>query len=257
MSNLVGLLVPAGLLSLAIFMHILACAMYNNWWPLMSLLLYALMLLPLAALARQSESLFDSAPTGFHWAIFLLASLVTLVIGVPIVMWHVDVIESGSVSAAPLISRLTATSPPPNGPDMPTTATGLLQPLGLCAAARHRRFCRIVRREAKRRLGLSRALGSLRPRHPRAPEWVVRATAGRMLYGLYLAAPQQAPRYRLDRAVSRGSGRALAARPGAGCVGGRAFFGNESSECESCSKTRQCGSSGARYTTCAPRRVSD
>ncbi|EOD24520.1 hypothetical protein EMIHUDRAFT_351167 [Emiliania huxleyi CCMP1516] len=97
MSNLVGLLVPAGLLSLAIFMHILACAMYNNWWPLMSLLLYALMLLPLAALARQSESLFDSAPTGFHWAIFLLASLVTLVIGVPIVMWHVDVIESGSV----------------------------------------------------------------------------------------------------------------------------------------------------------------
>lgn len=254
MSNLVGLLVPAGLLSLAIFMHILACAMYNNWWPLMSLLLYALMLLPLAALARQSESLFDSAPTGFHWAIFLLASLVTLVIGVPIVMWHVDVIESGSVSAAPLISRLTATSPPPNGPDMPTTATGLLQPLGLCAAARHRRFCRIVRREAKRRLGLSRALESLRPRHPRAPEWVVRATAGRMLYGLYLAAPQQAPRYRLDRAVSRG---ALSGRAQAQGVWAGAFFGNESSECESCSKTRQCGSSGARYTTCAPRRVSD
>jgi len=98
MGSLVGLLVPAGLLSLSLFMHILSCALYNNWWPLIAWLLYALMLLPLAVLMREGESAFEpGSAAAKHWSLFVLSTLITLVIGVPITLWHVDVIESGPV----------------------------------------------------------------------------------------------------------------------------------------------------------------
>lgn len=97
-SSLVGLLVPAGLLSLAIFMHILACALFNNWWPMLSILLYVLMLLPAGLLLRDSESLFEpGSAAGKQWSVWLLSSLVTFVIGLPIVLCHVEVIETGAV----------------------------------------------------------------------------------------------------------------------------------------------------------------
>ena len=98
MGSLVGLLVPAGLLSLAMFMHILACALYNNWWPLLTLLFYLLMLPPIAALARESESLFEPTSAAIkHWSLFFTSTLTTLIVGVPITMCHLDVVESGAV----------------------------------------------------------------------------------------------------------------------------------------------------------------
>ena len=98
MGSLVGLLLPAGLLSLSLFVHILSCALYNNWWPMIALLLYLLMLIPLAVLMREGESAFEpGSAASKHWSIFVLSTLITLVVGVPIVMYHVDVIESGPV----------------------------------------------------------------------------------------------------------------------------------------------------------------
>jgi hypothetical protein len=98
MGSLVGLLVPAGLLSLAMFMHILACALFNNWWPFITVLFYVLLLPPLAALARESESLFEPGSTALkHWSLFLVSTLTTLIIGVPVTMCHLDVIEDGAV----------------------------------------------------------------------------------------------------------------------------------------------------------------
>lgn len=85
----------AGTFSLAIFMHILSCALYENWWPLTTLLVYVLAPLPLCYLARSADA-FESSKTGQHWAEFMVALLASLVVGVPFVMVHVSTIELGA-----------------------------------------------------------------------------------------------------------------------------------------------------------------
>ena len=89
----------AFLFSIAIFMHILSCALYDNFWPLIILIAYAIMPIPLCLYARSAgDSAFDSGSSkaAQHWAEFTTTTLVSLVVGLPLVLWHVHVIELGA-----------------------------------------------------------------------------------------------------------------------------------------------------------------
>ena len=90
----------AFIFSVAIFLHILACALYNNWWPSLILVSYLVAPLPLCLYARaaRSESLFDSGggKAAQHWAEFTSTSILTLVVGIPFILWHVGVVEGGA-----------------------------------------------------------------------------------------------------------------------------------------------------------------
>ena len=90
----------AFIFSVAIFLHILACALYNNWWPSLILVSYLVAPLPLCLYARaaRSESLFDSGggKAAQHWAEFTSTSILTLIVGIPFILWHVGVVEGGA-----------------------------------------------------------------------------------------------------------------------------------------------------------------
>ena len=97
-------LVLAFLFSVAIFLHVLSGALYDNWWPLLVLIAYVLAPLPLCLFARASggDSLFGDtgSKAAQHWAEFLSTTLVSLIVGIPFVLWHVGVVEAGSALMA-------------------------------------------------------------------------------------------------------------------------------------------------------------
>ena len=61
------------LFSVAIFMHILSCALYDNWWPMLTLIAYVLAPIPLCCYARASggDSLFSESKALQHWAVVM------------------------------------------------------------------------------------------------------------------------------------------------------------------------------------------
>ena len=93
-------LVLALLFTVAIFLHILSCALYDNWYPMLIVIAYVLAPIPLCLFARAngSDSVFsDSGSKGAqHWAEFITTFLVSIVVGVPFVLVHVDVVEMGA-----------------------------------------------------------------------------------------------------------------------------------------------------------------
>ena len=97
-------LVLAFLFSVAIFLHVLSGALYDNWWTLLILIAYVLAPLPLCLFARASggDSLFGDAGSkaSQHWAEFLSTTLVSLIVGIPFVLWHVGVVPAGSALMA-------------------------------------------------------------------------------------------------------------------------------------------------------------
>ena len=88
----------AAVFSLAIFMHFFACFLYNNWWPLTILFAYVLAPLPLCLFrCGAGDGVFDSGNANAqHWAVFLSATLVTIIVGLPFVLVHTEVIELGA-----------------------------------------------------------------------------------------------------------------------------------------------------------------
>mmetsp|Transcript_1712 Transcript_1712/g.4806 ORF Transcript_1712/g.4806 Transcript_1712/m.4806 type:complete len:142 (-) Transcript_1712:584-1009(-) len=86
------------LFSIAIFLHILSCALYDNWYPLIIMFAYLLAPIPLCLFARaNSGDMFDSGnKNAQHWAEFTTTSLVTIIVGLPFVLVHVDVVELGA-----------------------------------------------------------------------------------------------------------------------------------------------------------------
>ena len=98
--QLTQILVLALLASLAIFMHILSCALYNNWWPMVNLLTYCLAPLPLLTYwsTHGGDGLLDDSGSrsAQHWAEFASSVGAALVFGLPLVLYHNRVIESGA-----------------------------------------------------------------------------------------------------------------------------------------------------------------
>lgn len=95
-------LVLAGTASAAVTLHLLSCTLYSTWWPMAVAGAYLLAPLPLCLFARAREgadSLFDDSG-GVEalqgWAEFITSTLLTMVVGLPFVLWHANVIELGA-----------------------------------------------------------------------------------------------------------------------------------------------------------------
>ena len=131
--QLFQILLLALLCSLSIFMHILACALWQNWFPAITCappllvprvplthhlhraarptarsrtasaaragLGYLLAPLPIALYNMSSGDslLSESNKSGQHWAEFFSTFLISLVVGTPFVMMHTGLIASGAV----------------------------------------------------------------------------------------------------------------------------------------------------------------
>lgn len=98
MGTLSQTLVLALLFSLTVFVHILSCALYQNWWPLIIFVGYGLLFCAYTCcICSRGDGVFDSGnKTAQHWAEFWTWFLISGVVGVPFVMWHVDIIELGA-----------------------------------------------------------------------------------------------------------------------------------------------------------------
>lgn len=128
---LLRLLVPAALLSLALFMQLLACALYNNWTPMALIVPYAALPLPLLMIKRGQgdDALFDAPSAPYlHFGAFLASTLLTLIVGIPLVLVHLDVIEMGAAyfcfSALCLLAATAAASALLSGGDSDESGWG-------------------------------------------------------------------------------------------------------------------------------------
>ena len=101
-------LLLAGAVSSAIALHVVAATKGFHgfsWWPLLPpLLAYGLAPLPLylfLAARSVADNVFDDeakAATVQHWAEFTGASLLTLVLGLPLVLWHAGSMDGGGAA---------------------------------------------------------------------------------------------------------------------------------------------------------------
>jgi hypothetical protein len=80
----------------AIFLHLFSCVLYDNWWPLLVLLAYLCTPVPMLIFAILKGGAADSRG-GLHWAEFATAFFFTNVIGIPALLHHVEMIETGSL----------------------------------------------------------------------------------------------------------------------------------------------------------------
>uniref|UniRef100_A0A7S0J070 Vacuolar protein sorting 55 n=1 Tax=Calcidiscus leptoporus TaxID=127549 RepID=A0A7S0J070_9EUKA len=93
------LLLLAALVSGALFMHILSCALYNNWWPMLLVLAYLLMPIPLVVIARaRGDGFLESGSKHvLRWGEFFAAFVFSLIVGVPLILLRAEVVELGAV----------------------------------------------------------------------------------------------------------------------------------------------------------------
>ncbi|KAI3932060.1 hypothetical protein MKW92_008696 [Papaver armeniacum] len=103
------------LVSAGIVLQILACALYNNWWPMLTMIMYVLLPMPLIFfLGSDTSSLLNSSERGSpSYYYFLLASEISLSswvgaakfltgfslvgsIAIPTILKHADVIGWGA-----------------------------------------------------------------------------------------------------------------------------------------------------------------
>uniref|UniRef100_A0A7S4ESY9 Vacuolar protein sorting 55 n=1 Tax=Chrysotila carterae TaxID=13221 RepID=A0A7S4ESY9_CHRCT len=93
------LLIMAALSSAAIFMHILSCVLFNNWWPLLLVLGYLVMPFPVALVLRnRGDGFMDTGgKAAQHWGEFISAFVFTFIVGVPWILLRGNVVELGAV----------------------------------------------------------------------------------------------------------------------------------------------------------------
>ena len=83
--------------TVAVFLHILSCALYDNWWLMLILIGYALMPIPLCLFARANAGdIFDSHKGAQHWAEFTTTMLISVIVGVPFILVHLNIVELGA-----------------------------------------------------------------------------------------------------------------------------------------------------------------
>ncbi|KAK6935028.1 Vps55/LEPROT [Dillenia turbinata] len=88
------------LVSGGIVMQILACALYDNWWPMLTVIMYVLLPMPLLFFAgSDTSSLFSES--GSRWenaAKFLTGMSAIGSIAIPSILKHADVIGWGALA---------------------------------------------------------------------------------------------------------------------------------------------------------------
>ncbi|XP_031390662.1 vacuolar protein sorting-associated protein 55 homolog isoform X2 [Punica granatum] len=88
------------LVSGGIVLQILACALYDNWWPMLTVIMYVLLPMPLLFLARSDgSSLFTESNSGWVNATkFLTGASAIGSIAIPAILKHAGVIGWGSLA---------------------------------------------------------------------------------------------------------------------------------------------------------------
>ncbi|KAJ1619027.1 vacuolar protein sorting 55-domain-containing protein [Pavlovales sp. CCMP2436] len=79
----------------SIFFHIFACAIYENWWPALVLLAYMCVPVPMLMFAIVNGGSTDRS--GLRWTEFSTSFFFTNVVGIPVLLHHVEMIEMGSL----------------------------------------------------------------------------------------------------------------------------------------------------------------
>ncbi|WVZ09586.1 hypothetical protein V8G54_014116 [Vigna mungo] len=92
-------LITGKLLSLAILvsggivLQILACVLYNNWWPMLSVLTYVLLPMPLLFFAGSNDSIFSESDNSWvNFTKFLTGASTVGGIAIPSILKHAGVI---------------------------------------------------------------------------------------------------------------------------------------------------------------------
>ncbi|KAF5192711.1 Vacuolar protein sorting-associated protein 55-like protein [Thalictrum thalictroides] len=91
---LLAILVSAG-----IVLQILACALYDNWWPMLTVIMYVLLPMPLMFFMGSGTSSFfsESESSWEDVTKFLTGFSATGSIAIPIILKHADVIGWGAL----------------------------------------------------------------------------------------------------------------------------------------------------------------
>lgn len=91
---LLAILVSAG-----IVLQILACALYNNWWPMLTVIMYVLLPMPLMFFTGSSSSLMSGEGGGWiDFTKFLTGISAVGSIAIPSILKHADVIGWGALA---------------------------------------------------------------------------------------------------------------------------------------------------------------
>ncbi|KAJ4825807.1 hypothetical protein Tsubulata_021817 [Turnera subulata] len=88
------------LVSGGIVLQILACALYNNWWPMLTVIMYVLLPMPLLFFAgSDSSSLFRESDNGWVNATkFLTGASAIGSIAIPAILKHSGIIGWGALA---------------------------------------------------------------------------------------------------------------------------------------------------------------
>ncbi|KAL5168281.1 Vacuolar protein sorting-associated protein 55 [Glycine soja] len=85
------------LVSGGIVLQILACALYNNWWPMLSVLTYVLLPMPLLFFAGSDDSIFSESDNSWvNFTKFLTGASTVGGIAIPSILKHAGVIGWGA-----------------------------------------------------------------------------------------------------------------------------------------------------------------
>ncbi|KAB5564186.1 hypothetical protein DKX38_004240 [Salix brachista] len=88
------------LVSGGIVLQILACALYNNWWPMLTVMMYVLLPMPLLFFTgSDGSSLFTGSDSGWvNVTKFLTGASAIGSIAIPVILKHAGVIGWGALA---------------------------------------------------------------------------------------------------------------------------------------------------------------
>ncbi|KAK8622019.1 hypothetical protein V6N13_097646 [Hibiscus sabdariffa] len=87
------------LVSGGIVLQILACALYNNWWPMLTVIMYVLLPMPLLFFMGSDASLLSESDNGWVNATkFLTGAAAVGSIAIPVILKHAGIICWGALA---------------------------------------------------------------------------------------------------------------------------------------------------------------
>ncbi|KAL8475217.1 hypothetical protein ACS0TY_030832 [Phlomoides rotata] len=88
------------LVSGGIVLQILACALYQNWWPMLTVLMYVFLPMPLVFFAgSDTSSLYSESNSGWiDAAKFLTGASIVGSVAIPVILKHAGVIGWGALA---------------------------------------------------------------------------------------------------------------------------------------------------------------
>ena len=93
------ILILAALFSLGLLLQLLGCVLWNNWWPMLTLIIYVIVPVPWLIFGSGSDSRWSSGneETFMDAGKFLSGFAATASIGIPCILYHAGVIAWGAL----------------------------------------------------------------------------------------------------------------------------------------------------------------